>query len=150
MSDGSSSAEASRKSGAEGRSRVQAGAGREDRPGRYRSETTAQVIVFFPTEKETHLGFLIQGPYRTTPARDNVPSDDDWNRDLVDATAKLIVDTLPQLKKRGLLTTAAIETLPIREDLFPEDSMFAPIFDEVLDAFRSQRLLPSHAGQFGG
>lgn len=111
-------------------------------------ETTAQLIVFFPTEKETHLGFLIQGPYRTTPARDNVPSDDDWNRDLVDATAKLIVDTLPQLKKRGLLTTAAIETLPIREDLFPEDSMFAPIFDEVLDAFRTHRLLPSHAGQF--
>ena len=28
------------------------------------------LIVYFPTEKDTRLGFLIQGPYRTTPARD--------------------------------------------------------------------------------
>jgi len=31
------------------------------------------LVVFFPTEKETHLGFLVQGPYQTTPSRDNVP-----------------------------------------------------------------------------
>ncbi len=34
------------------------------------------LVVFFPTEKPTNLGFLIQGPYRTTPARDNIPKDD--------------------------------------------------------------------------
>ena len=26
------------------------------------------LVVYFPTEKDTKLGFLIQGPYRTTPA----------------------------------------------------------------------------------
>ncbi len=41
------------------------------------------LVVFFPTEKETFLGFLIQGPYRTTPARDNVPGDDPANQALV-------------------------------------------------------------------
>ena len=40
------------------------------------------LVVFFPTEKETFLGFLIQGPYRTTPARDNVPEHDQWNQGL--------------------------------------------------------------------
>jgi hypothetical protein len=30
---------------------------------------TSPLVVFFPTEKPTNLGFLIQGPYRTTPDR---------------------------------------------------------------------------------
>jgi hypothetical protein len=30
---------------------------------------SSPLVVFFPTQKETFLGFLIQGPYRTTPAR---------------------------------------------------------------------------------
>ena len=33
----------------------------------------APLVVYFPTEKATRLGFLIQGPYRTTLARDNIP-----------------------------------------------------------------------------
>src|ERR1035437_9126231 len=40
------------------------------------------LVVFFPTQKETFLGFLIQGPYRTTPARDNVPEHDPSNHAL--------------------------------------------------------------------
>ena len=31
------------------------------------------LTVFFPTQKETFLGFLIQGPYRTTPAATTSP-----------------------------------------------------------------------------
>ena len=31
------------------------------------------LYAFFPTVVTTHLGFLVQGPYRTTPSRDNVP-----------------------------------------------------------------------------
>ena len=45
------------------------------------------LTAFFPTEKETFLGFLIQGPYRTTPARDNIPGDDPSNQALVRQTA---------------------------------------------------------------
>ena len=32
------------------------------------------LTAFFPTEKETFLGFLIQGPYRTTPAGTTSPA----------------------------------------------------------------------------
>ena len=39
--------------------------------------------AFFPTVVTTHLGFLVQGPYRTTPSRDNVPPRDPWNVKLV-------------------------------------------------------------------
>jgi hypothetical protein len=49
------------------------------------------LIVFFATEKETRLGFLIQGPYQTTPARDNVPEENAWNRSLIRETSLLVV-----------------------------------------------------------
>jgi hypothetical protein len=45
------------------------------------------LVVYFPTIVPTHLGFLIQGPYRNTPSRDNVPRQDAWNQYLVRETA---------------------------------------------------------------
>lgn len=61
------------------------------------------LVVFFPTERETYLGFLIQGPYRTTPSRDNIPKDDPWNQKLVAITAAFLVRSLEQLRELGLL-----------------------------------------------
>ena len=52
------------------------------------------LVVFFPTILPTHLGFLVQGPYRTTPSRDNVPRSDSWNQYLVRETAMLLIDAL--------------------------------------------------------
>ena len=51
---------------------------------------SSPLIVSFPTEKETFLGFLVQGPYRTTPARDSVPGHDPSNQLLVRETAALL------------------------------------------------------------
>jgi len=40
----------------------------------------ATLFVLFPTTKETHVGFLLQGPYRTNPSRGNVFVEDDFNK----------------------------------------------------------------------
>ena len=106
------------------------------------------LYVFFPTEKQTQFGFLIQGPYRTTPARDNVPKDDAWNATLVDTTAALIVEALHEIKARGLLTVATLNTLPIRLDAFNPDAMFFPIVAAVRDALRTTDLLPAEDGTY--
>src|SRR6185503_7630909 len=66
------------------------------------------LVVFFPTVLETHLGFLVQGPYRTTPSRDNVPRGDTWNQRLVNETASLLRETLCWLRDNGLLDTAGL------------------------------------------
>ncbi len=108
----------------------------------------SNLSVFFPTEKPTRLGHLIQGPYRTTPARDNVPKDDGWNGTLIAATAALVASTLCQLRELGLLTVGALETMPIRSSDFPPDSMFRPIFDAVSDVLESQALIPTVDGTF--
>ena len=104
--------------------------------------------MFFPTEKETKLGFLIQGPYRTTPARDNVPPMDEWNRHLIQETAALIVDTLPYLRDAGLLTVGLLQVLPISRREFAPGTMFHPLFERVRSVLMEQNLLPTHNGTY--
>lgn len=106
------------------------------------------LVVFFPTEKETRFGFLIQGPYKTTPARDNIPKEDDWNATLVRETACLMADVLPQLKDLGLLGVSLLEALPIRMEDFPPGSMFLPIVTSVLESLAGKELLPADDGSF--
>lgn len=106
------------------------------------------LVVYFPTEKETRFGFLIQGPYKTTPARDNIPKDDDWNATLVRETARLIADLLPELKDLGLLGVSLLDALPIRMDNFPPGSMFYPIVVAVREALAAKELLPTDDDSF--
>ena len=108
----------------------------------------APLTVFFPTEKETFLGFVIQGPYRTTPARDNVPEHDPSNQTLVRETAALLADVLSELRADGLLTVDVLEALPIEEARFPPGSMFRPLFDSVRSAMVGQELIPAFAGGY--
>lgn len=102
--------------------------------------------AFFPTVVTTHLGFLVQGPYRTTPSRDNVPPLDPWNVKLVQETAMLLIDSLGALKSQNLLDVAALQSLPIERSKYPEGSMFAPLFDAVRTALASGPFLPRAGG----
>ncbi|MBM4401517.1 MAG: hypothetical protein FJ045_06170, partial [Crenarchaeota archaeon] len=45
--------------------------------------TTSKLFVFLPTNEETYLQFLVQGPFRTTPARDNIPYENEKNKFLI-------------------------------------------------------------------
>ncbi len=117
------------------------------------------LVVYFPTEKDTKLGFLMQGPYRTTPARDNIHRHDEWNKNLIKETAELVVESLRQLKEMGLLSVSVLETLPIEfED---KDSRhytpktpksiygeFYPIFKKVREVLMTEALLPANDGTF--
>jgi hypothetical protein len=90
--------------------------GRDERTGRDVIKPVAEspLVVFFPTEKDTRLGFLIQGPYRTTPARDNVIGHT-HNAQLVRETAQLVVDSLQHLKDLGLLTISALREATVAD-----------------------------------
>lgn len=101
------------------------------------------LAVFFPTVVETHLGFLVQGPYRTTPSRDNVPRNDTWNQHLVRETAVLLVEALRSFRALGLLDVNALQSLPLDPVKFAEGRMFAPLFTAVRTALKAEPLLPS-------
>jgi hypothetical protein len=117
--------------------------------GRIVPVSDSPLTVFFPTEKETFLGFLVQGPYRTTPARDNIPGHDPSNQALVLQTAALLTDVLRELRDDGLLTVQALQALPLDAARFPAGSMFRPLFDSVGDALTTEALIPVADGGYG-
>jgi len=104
------------------------------------------LVVYFPTIVTTNLGFLVQGPYRTTPSRDNVPRIDSWNQELVRKTANLLVDSLRSLRDRNSLDLGVLSSLPLDRSKFPEGNMFAPLFEAVRKALISEPLLPCFGG----
>lgn len=106
------------------------------------------LVVYFPTILETHLGFLIQGPYRTTPSRDNVPPKDPWNQHCVKETADLLVEALRWLRDRNMLSSNVLRCLPIDPAKFGEDSMFAPLFCKTKDVLRTEPLIPRFGGGY--
>ncbi len=117
--------------------------------GRVAALAAAPLTVFFPTEKETFLGFLVQGPYRTTPARDNVPGHDPSNQALAAQAAALLTDVLLELRDAGLLTVDALQALPLEAARFPAGSMFRPLFNAVGDALTAEELIPVTGGGYG-
>ena len=109
---------------------------------RIRRINQSPLVVVFPTVVETHLGFLVQGPYRTTPSRDNIPKDDDWNRRLVSETSALLQETLGWLRNHHLLDTETLRCLPLDSTKFDNSNMFSPIFEATKQALSSKPLLP--------
>ena len=106
------------------------------------------LFVFFATAKNTDLGFLMQGPYKTTLARENILRDDPWNERLVQQTAELVIDALHRLKAMGLLRVPVLETMPIRKKYFEPESVFRPLYDRVAQALMEEALLPTLEGGF--
>ena len=105
------------------------------------------LFVFFPTVVETSLGFHVQGPFRTTPSRDNVPFRDDWNQRCVQELAAVLVNALMWLCKAELLEVNVFRCLPLDPEKFDEDkSMFAPLFKQTKQAIATRRLLPRSDG----
>lgn len=73
---------------------------------------TSPLMVYFRTAVQTNLGFLMQGPYQTTPSRDNI-ADNEWNIHLIKETAALLVDALREFRDEGLLDASILMTLPL-------------------------------------
>ncbi|MCW8087651.1 sacsin N-terminal ATP-binding-like domain-containing protein [Sabulicella glaciei] len=107
----------------------------------------ARLVVFFPTVLPTHTGFLVQGPYQTTPSRDNIPADKPWNIELAQRTGELLVEVLEHLRESGMLSVATLRTLPLDRSKMA-GGLFQPLYDSVVAAMRSRRLLPTSTGSF--
>lgn len=107
-----------------------------------------ELVVFLPTEKKTELGFLIQGPFKTTKARDNIDHDSNANKHLIKIAAQLAADSLETLQDRDLLDVSSYTALPLRVQDFPIDSFFRPVYEKIREALREKPLLPTYGGGF--
>lgn len=113
-----------------------------------KSLSNSPMVVFFPTVVESHLGFLAQGPYRTTPSRDNIPSSDPWNQHLVKETASLLIEAMRWMRDNQMLDASTLLCLPLDPEKFPNGSRFAPMYESVRRAFQDEALLPALPGGY--
>lgn len=112
-----------------------------DAPARIEPVSSSPLSAYFPTALETYLGFLMQGPYRTTPARDNVPLGDEWNQVLLIQTAKMLKPVLIWLREHGYLTVDALACMPIGSP--GESTRFYPLFQTMKEALSGDAFLPA-------
>ncbi len=121
------------------------------------------LYVLFPTTEKTGLRFLLNGPYRTNPARETVSKTDDFNVHLMEVTCELMQELLPKLKKRKLLNLQFLSVLPNKEDELTHVSnrlqlalnleekprgFYSPLHNVIVNEFRNQKLTPTKRKDF--
>ena len=106
------------------------------------------VSVYFPTETESKLDFIVQGPYRTTPNRSSIPAEDKDNIMLVRETATLLRQSILELREAGQLNMSFIKALPISEERFESFNLFLPLYETVMELFCSSAVIPSKSGEY--
>ena len=111
--------------------------------------TDSPLTVYFPTIVKTNLGFLLQGPYRTTLSRENVPPDDPWNKHLMRETARLIPEALLWLRDNFLLDANTLSSFPIARDQGSPENLFTPLYEATKSALQTERILPCMGGTYG-
>ena len=102
------------------------------------------LYVLFATTQETHLKFILNGPYRTNPARETISEDDPFNEYLLKETCDLVKEVLPQIRKRNLLTTEFLAVLPNQDDDLR--NFYEPIMDRMVEEFNNEQLIPMKQG----
>ena len=103
------------------------------------------LFAYLPTQKKTHLKFLIQARYQTTPARDNIPnpSENPWNGWLVAETANYLPQILEVLKEGGYLKPQFFNVIPLEKDLVFAPEAFDPIAEALRQAMRTRAFAPT-------
>ncbi|WP_323533380.1 sacsin N-terminal ATP-binding-like domain-containing protein [Xanthomonas campestris] len=109
---------------------------------------SSPLVVFFPTAHATNLGFYLQGPFQSTPSRDNIRSDEPWNHHLVAEAASLLVEAMTWLRDNKRMDINALRCLPLDRTKFPEGGMFTPLFEATLEAFKDHPFLPDNDGGY--
>jgi len=111
--------------------------------------TEPYISVYFPTQRESKLGFVVQGPFRTTPNRENIPEDDPDNIRLAQQTASLLKDALLELRDAGKLNMSFVKSLPLSARPFDNYGLFLPMYETVKTLFSSnEKIIPTHDGGY--
>lgn len=110
--------------------------------------TEPYISVYFPTQRESKLGFIVQGPFRTTPNRENIPENDRDNIRLANATSELLHDSLIELRDSGKLNMSFVKSLPLSAAPFSNYGLFLPLYEMVKRLFSKERVIPTNSGEY--
>lgn len=108
----------------------------------------SELVVFFPTKKDTYLDFLLQGPYKTTPNRENIPLRNEKNEKIIEGSADLVSKSLLQIKRMGLLDVEFLTVLPTDKANERKNEIYTSVHRSVKEALRQKELLPTSTGGY--
>lgn len=115
------------------------------------------LFVFFPTEIETNLKFLVHAPFYTTPARESIQDNDSLiniesdhrNEELKKELGKLISYSLSVFKKLKLLNVDLLNVLPIDKNLCYRSEIYKELYNSIKAELCSpNQLLPNSNGGY--
>ena len=116
------------------------------------------LYVLFQTTEKTGLRFLLNGPYRTNPARETISKKNPFNIHLMKVTCELMKELLPKIRNRKLLNVQFLSVLPNKEDELTDTSnrlqilleledkprgFYSPLHDTIINEFRNEKLTPT-------
>lgn len=104
------------------------------------------VSIFFPADKETsNLRFYLHAPFAATVARDSIKTQSE-NIELRDLLVELLIESLLNIKKFGLLDCNFLALLPNDKDEIPE--FYEPFRDKIIEAFQNGSYTPTWNSSF--
>ena len=110
-------------------------------------EEAGRLCVFFPAASEdTGLRFHINGPYAASLDRASIKRDFEENKQIMRATAELLLDSLEQLRNDGLLPIDVTTILPNVEDVL--NPFCEELRQLVFDGAKKRELVPIRNGGF--
>ena len=105
-----------------------------------------QVSIYFPAAKETsNLKFHTHAPFASTVARDSV-RDCPENNQLRDKIAELVVESLFDIRDKGMLQIEFLAVLPNNYDSLSK--FYIPIRSKIIAAFQTENLTPTRSGSY--
>lgn len=117
----------------------------EDKTGKMnfrKTEDNPYISVFFSTETESKLDFIVQGPFRTTPNRTSVPKDEEENKGLVKKVAELLKQSILDLRDLKFLDLSLIKVLPLDRGVFKNSELFSPLYEATVEVLKKEEVLP--------
>lgn len=125
---------------------------------------------YFQTKEETHLNFIIHAPFLLTPDRQHLKDGEKHNTQMITLLAELAADSMVYLRDIGketghnLISDDILKIVPIKsEDFYIQrqqynyylrknetiiigQKTFEPFYNQILNKFESEKILPSIEG----
>ena len=108
---------------------------------------SSKLFAFFETDYETFLKFIVQAPFVTTPARDNINFKESVNLALLNEVIDLTKKALEYISVNKLISINFLNQLPINLSVDKKEFVYWKFFETIKDEFLSGRkYLPANDG----
>lgn len=108
------------------------------------------LYVYFPTNIESHCGFVFHAPFELTPNREGILKYSEWNEQLSHDALSLLDLALKTLKNRNLLNAQVLDLLPVNKEVLPEEYVLSTFRKELPAFFSSSSFIPRFGKGFSG